>query len=286
MARAFIAANGSIALGDQSTHVTLPYRGTLLVCAYTTVKLTADLERTRGEVPGADAGPGARRRGDELRGWPGAYAQRRFLLLTPDFHILIGGPGAADVKVRLGPRGHLRDNALARRRRALCAGFERVRRGRLPRAAGPARHVSARQPARKWWIRKRNRADAACRSQATSFRWHRAKDSRPCPNRLLPRPARIQLRRCRFERWSTRRRRHAPQAAAGAGDDRSAGTEAGGAGNTPKAGAQKKPGFLTRVGRFFKRIFGRSNVSVYEHSNFEQFLPVLADWAPFGSDSH
>jgi hypothetical protein len=42
--RAFIAANGAITSGEQSTRVTLPYRGTLLVCAYTTVKLTATLD--------------------------------------------------------------------------------------------------------------------------------------------------------------------------------------------------------------------------------------------------
>ena len=69
------------------------------------------------------------------------------ILMTPDFRILIGGPGTAEVKVRLGQGGDTCvDNAGAQR--AVCAGFERLRRGRVPRAARTARDVSARQPAR------------------------------------------------------------------------------------------------------------------------------------------
>ena len=46
------------------------------------------------------------------------------VLLTPDFRILIGGPGAADVKVRLGQQGrHLRGQL--RRQRSLCGGLKR-----------------------------------------------------------------------------------------------------------------------------------------------------------------
>ena len=40
--RAFIASSAVITSGDRTTHVTLPYRGTLSVCASTTVKLAAD----------------------------------------------------------------------------------------------------------------------------------------------------------------------------------------------------------------------------------------------------
>jgi len=50
--RAFIAANGTITAGSQTTQVTLPYRGTLRVCASTTVKLAADASVPAGELPG------------------------------------------------------------------------------------------------------------------------------------------------------------------------------------------------------------------------------------------
>ena len=106
--RAFIAANGTISSGEQSTHVTLPYRGTLLVCAYTTVKLTANSSVPNGEVPGLML---AMEHGAVEMSFAGGRAntQNADFLLTPDFRILISGPGAADLKVRLGPAGrHLR----------------------------------------------------------------------------------------------------------------------------------------------------------------------------------
>ena len=102
--RAVIAANATVVSGGQSTHVTLPYRGTLLVCAYTTVKLTADSSAPAGEVPGLLM---AMEHGAlEMSFAAGrANTQNADTLLTPDFRILVSGPGAADVKVRLGPKG-------------------------------------------------------------------------------------------------------------------------------------------------------------------------------------
>lgn len=99
-----IAANASIVSGEQATHVTLPYRGTLLVCAYTTVKLTADTSVPQGEVPGLMM---AMEHGAlEMSFAVGrANAHNADMLLTPDFRILVGGQGPADVKVRLGPKG-------------------------------------------------------------------------------------------------------------------------------------------------------------------------------------
>ena len=95
-----IAANGTITSGATTTEVTLPHRGVLRVCASTTVKLAADSSVPQGEVPGlmmvmdhgaVEASFATGRNSD--------------VLLTPDFRILIGGPGAADVKVRLGQHG-------------------------------------------------------------------------------------------------------------------------------------------------------------------------------------
>jgi hypothetical protein len=98
--KAMIATNGAITAGANTTDVTLPHRGLLRVCASTTVKLASDASVPQGEVPGlmmvidhgaVEASFATGRNSD--------------VLLTPDFRILIGGPGSADVKVRLGQHG-------------------------------------------------------------------------------------------------------------------------------------------------------------------------------------
>ena len=98
--RAFIAANGAITAGSETTLVTLPYRGVLRVCASTTVKLAADSSVPAGEIPGLMM---AMDHGAVEASF--ATGRNSDILLTPDFRILIGGPGAAEVKVRLGPNG-------------------------------------------------------------------------------------------------------------------------------------------------------------------------------------
>lgn len=98
--RAMIATNGAITSGTNTTEVTLPHRGVLRVCASTTVKLASDASVPKDEVPGlmmvmdhgaVEASFATGRNSD--------------VLMTPDFKILIGGPGAADVKVRLAQHG-------------------------------------------------------------------------------------------------------------------------------------------------------------------------------------
>ena len=98
--RAFVSTNATITSGNKTTHVTMPYRGTMLVCASTTVKLAADTSVPAGEVPGVlmamDAGA------VEMSF---ATTHKADVLLTPDFRILIGGAGASEIKVRLGVGG-------------------------------------------------------------------------------------------------------------------------------------------------------------------------------------
>lgn len=101
--RAMIAASGSITAGTRAARVVLPCRGELQVCAHTTVKLAADgtaqgetaqgllLALEHGALELSLAGSGAARASD--------------VLMTPDFKILVSGPGAAEVKVRLGAGG-------------------------------------------------------------------------------------------------------------------------------------------------------------------------------------
>ncbi len=98
--RAFIASNGTVVAGDHTAVITLPYRGSLRVCASTSVHLSTDANVQTAEIPGLmmaiDHGA-----------VEASFATGRDsdILMTPDFRILISGPGPADVKVRLGQHG-------------------------------------------------------------------------------------------------------------------------------------------------------------------------------------
>jgi hypothetical protein len=101
--RAFIAAAGTITSGNETTRVVLPHRGEMRVCALSSIKLAADSSAAGGETPGLlmamDHGA------VEMSYASVADLKNADTLLTPDFRILIGGPGAADIKVRLGSKG-------------------------------------------------------------------------------------------------------------------------------------------------------------------------------------
>lgn len=98
--KAIITASGSVTSGSHTTDVALPRRGTLRVCASTTVKLASDSSASAGEVPGLLM---AMDQGAVEMSF--ATIQNADILLTPDFRILIGGPGSSEVKVRLGANG-------------------------------------------------------------------------------------------------------------------------------------------------------------------------------------
>jgi hypothetical protein len=102
--RAYLTGSGSISAGTATAEVTLPYRGTLRVCASSTVKLAADASAPAGEVPGLLI---ALDRGAVEISFAASQAREKNAdtLLTPYFRILVGGPNAADVKVRLGEHG-------------------------------------------------------------------------------------------------------------------------------------------------------------------------------------
>ncbi len=98
--RAFITSSGEITAGPKTAQVTLPYRGTLDVCPSTTVKLSADSSVPASEVPGLLIAFEAGALETNF-----AIARNSDVVLTPNLRILIGGPGASDVKVRLGNEG-------------------------------------------------------------------------------------------------------------------------------------------------------------------------------------
>jgi hypothetical protein len=98
--KAMIATAGSITSGAKATDVILPRRGTLRVCASTSVRLAADMSVPAGETAGLMM---ALDQGAVETSF--ATGRNADIVLTPDFRILIGGPGASDVKVRLGQHG-------------------------------------------------------------------------------------------------------------------------------------------------------------------------------------
>ena len=98
--RALIAANGTVVSGTTTTEVLLPNRGTLRVCASTEIKLAADSSVPASESPGLMM---AMDHGAVEASF--ATGRNADILLTPDFRILIGGPGSANVKVRLAQGG-------------------------------------------------------------------------------------------------------------------------------------------------------------------------------------
>lgn len=98
--RALISSSGSVTSGPNPTEVALPHRGELRICSATTVKIAADSGVPSGETPGLMM---AMDHGAVEANF--TTGQNADTILTPDFRILIGGPGPANVKVRLGQGG-------------------------------------------------------------------------------------------------------------------------------------------------------------------------------------
>lgn len=98
--KTLIATSGTVTSGAQTTEVVLPHRGVLRVCASTSVKLAADTSVPAGETPGLML---ALDHGALETSF--ATGRNSDILLTPDFRILLGGPAASEVKVRLGQHG-------------------------------------------------------------------------------------------------------------------------------------------------------------------------------------
>jgi len=109
--KATITKSGTITAGSSPATVTLPHRGDLKICATTAVSLMQDSSvpvtpSASGDADGQDLTPGLMMTFD--RGALEANfatGKNSDLILTPDFRILISGPGTAQVQVRLGARG-------------------------------------------------------------------------------------------------------------------------------------------------------------------------------------
>ena len=123
--QAIIASSGTITAGDATAKVILPGKGELRLCSTTTVHLSR--ERTGANAVAAPAASSASNPAGVASSRPGEAAaassplmiafdrgalEASFttgkysdVLLTPDFRILISGPGQADVRIRVSPQG-------------------------------------------------------------------------------------------------------------------------------------------------------------------------------------
>jgi hypothetical protein len=241
--KAIIVASGAITSGAETTEVILPHRGVLRVCASTTVKLAADSSVPSGEVPGL------------LMAMDHGAIEARFaagrnsdILLTPDFRILIAGPGAAEVKVRLGQQGDTCvDNAGIDAPYVLVTGvFDGGAYRVQPGQRVMFQHGSLHE------VVDQEKEPCGCpppvAPQGNEFPLAQSEGLAPLPA-PAPGPANqgsapTQL----VEPLVYKSADHAPQPAAETAPTPSA------AANQPVA--KKKSGFLTKVGKFFRRIFG------------------------------
>jgi len=248
--RAFIAANGTVTAGSQTTQVTLPYRGTLRICATTTVKLAADASVPAGETPGLliamDSGA-----------VEASFATGRNsdILMTPDFRILIGGPGAVEVKVRLGQHGDTCvDNAGLNAPYVLVSsifdgGAYRVQPGqRVMFEHGSLREVVDQE--------KEPCGCPPSAPQGNDFPLAQSEGltlaAPPAPSPGEPRGVPPQTTTTLVYNGAEHERQPADRAQPSAAQTAAAGANPAAA----PAAAKKKTGFFHSIGRFFQRIFG------------------------------
>jgi len=98
--RAYFTQSGAITAGPSTAQVTLPYRGVLRVCPSTTVRLSVDSSASSSEVAGMQFALS----GGAIEA-SFAITRNSDVLMTPNFRIMIAGPGSSEVKLRLGQGG-------------------------------------------------------------------------------------------------------------------------------------------------------------------------------------
>jgi len=246
--KAVIAASGTVTSGSQTTEVILPHRGVLRVCASTTVKLAADTSVPAGEPPGLMM---AMDHGAIEMSF--ATSHNADILLTPDFRVLIGAPGAAEVKVRLGQHGDTCvDNAGVNAPYVLVSsvfegGAYRVQPGQRVMFQHGSLHE----------VVDNEKEPCGCPpavAKGNEFPLAQSEGLAPLPK---PAPSATPLNQGAappqaVEPLVYKGEEHTPQQAA------EATPPAGSAANpaaTPPA-PKKKSGFFSRVGKFFRRVFG------------------------------
>lgn len=240
--KAIIGASGTITAGGRTAVVTLPHRGNLHICATTKVSLTAD-----SSVPAAAdnaSAPGlmmALERGALEANF--ATGKNADVILTPDLRILISGPGVAAVRVRLGEKG---DTCVENRgpdapyvlvSNNFSGGAYRVQADqRVLFEHGSLQEVVDNEPESCGCP-----PDPVSVTQANAFPEAQSAGLTPAAPAVTKAP----------EIGATLSREDAPPAAPAAETPTPAvATPA------PPVKPEKKPGVFTRIGRFFKTLFG------------------------------
>ena len=238
--KAIIVASGTITSGAETTEVVLPHRGVLRVCASTTVKLAADSSVPAGETPGLMM---AMDHGAIEASF--ATGRNSDILLTPDFRILIGAPGAAEVKVRLGQHGDTCvDNAGINAPYVLVTsifegGDYRVQPGQRVMFEHGSLHEVVDQ----------EKEPCGCPPPApkgNEFPLAQSEGLAPLPKPAPIVPSQSSGSSQPVEPFVYKAADHAAPPAA----------EAAPAAPQPPPAAKKKPSFFTKVGKFFRRVFG------------------------------
>ena len=249
--RALIAANASITAGSQTSRVTLPYRGTLLICAYTVVKLAADSNVPSGQIPSLMMALDHGAVEMSL-----ATIRDSDVLLTPDFRILVAGPGAAELKVRLGPEGDTCvDNAGINAPYVLVSsvfdgGAFRVQPGQRVMFQHGSLHEVVDQE-------KESCGCPPAEPKGNEFPVAQSEGLapmlKPVPAPLSENPASTQPAVAPLVYNSAE---HAPKTAPLPDAGSAPAASASAIPTAPQPAVQKKPGFFKKVGRFFRRVFG------------------------------
>jgi hypothetical protein len=241
--KAIIAASGTITSGSQTTEVVLPRRGVLRVCASTTVKLAADTSVPAGETPGLLM---AMDHGAIEASF--ATGRNADILMTPDFRILLGAHGAAEVKIRLGQHGDTCiDNPGANAPYVLVTsvfdgGDYRVQPGQRVMLEHGSLHE----------VVDNEKEPCGCPPPAkggNEFPLAQSEGLEPLPK---PAPSAVGAASSQVvEPLVYKGADHVAQPAAAIQDDGSAAKS-----SAPKPAAREKAGVFSKIGRFFKRIFG------------------------------
>ena len=98
--KAAIESSGTVTAGEHTVPITLPQRGELRLCSTSKVSLTMDSQNQSTDHSGLMMALDHGAMEANLR-----TGENSDIVLTPDFRILISGPGVAAVRVRLGPGG-------------------------------------------------------------------------------------------------------------------------------------------------------------------------------------
>jgi hypothetical protein len=251
--RAYITGSGTITAGDATAQVTLPYRGTLHVCASGTVKLASDSSAPSGEVPGLLI---ALDHGAVEMSFAASTARERNAdtLLTPYFRIMIGGPNPADVKVRLGEDGDTCvDNAGAS---APYVAVTSVFEGGIYRVQ-PGQRVMFEHGSLQTVVDQEKEPCGCPPAKSEANEFPLAESEGLSPSSPPATAANTPAGAGQAETTLVYKSNEAPPQTTAIPQTPASPTTTGPATPAPQpSGSEKKPGFFRKIGRFFKRIFG------------------------------